>query len=210
MFTKTGKKQSTAAIAIFDVLPNGPNHAFVIGAKAMIGIALAAIAYGWSARPSRRQRASTSATRIPSPQPISQPPSASWNVNQPPWSSSPRLSQKLPAIADRLRREEALDVEDRDRRLPDHEHEHEDDRGRQPVERPAPDAPRERAARDRRDGDRLRAHLRHRVEVGAEVQRLAHARDELEVPRLLARLRPARVRQVDVDDVRDRGRGAAT
>src|SRR3954468_20295828 len=44
VFTKTGKKQRTAAIAIFDVLPNGPNHAFVIGAKAMIGTALAAIA----------------------------------------------------------------------------------------------------------------------------------------------------------------------
>src|SRR5436190_24033939 len=99
VLTKTGKKQRTAAIAIFDVLPNGPNHAFVIGAKAMIGTALAAIAYGISARPRRCQRASTIATRIPSPQPIAQPPSASWNVNQPPWRSSLRLSQKLPAIA---------------------------------------------------------------------------------------------------------------
>src|SRR5436190_1972797 len=57
VLTKTGKKQRTAAIAIFDVLPNGPNHAFVIGAKAMIGTALAAIAYGISARPRRRERA---------------------------------------------------------------------------------------------------------------------------------------------------------
>ena len=41
-----------------------PNQAFVIGAKAMIGTAFAAIAYGISASPSRRQRASTSATTI--------------------------------------------------------------------------------------------------------------------------------------------------
>src|SRR4051812_16771912 len=37
VLTNTGKKQMTPAIAIFDVLPNGPNHALVIGAKAMIG-----------------------------------------------------------------------------------------------------------------------------------------------------------------------------
>src|SRR5437016_169043 len=46
VFTSTGKKQSTAAIAIFDDLSSGENHAFVIGAKAMIGTAFAAIAYG--------------------------------------------------------------------------------------------------------------------------------------------------------------------
>ncbi len=45
------------------------NHWFVIGAKAMIGIAFAAIAYGISAVPSGRQRASTSATRIAMPEP---------------------------------------------------------------------------------------------------------------------------------------------
>ena len=68
-------------------------------AKAMIGTALAAIAYGMSARPRRCQRASTMAVTIPSPQPIAQPPSASWNVNQPPWRSSLLLVQKFPAIA---------------------------------------------------------------------------------------------------------------
>ena len=61
MFTSTGKKQSTAAIVIFDHGLRTPNHAFVIGAKAMIGIAFAAIMYGISALPSGRQRASTSA-----------------------------------------------------------------------------------------------------------------------------------------------------
>src|SRR5213078_3512422 len=44
VFTSTGKKQSTAAIAIFDDLLSGENQAFVIGAKAMIGTAFAAIA----------------------------------------------------------------------------------------------------------------------------------------------------------------------
>jgi len=39
------------------------NHAFVIGANAMIGTALAAIAYGISASPIRFQRAATSANR---------------------------------------------------------------------------------------------------------------------------------------------------
>src|SRR5215472_11876767 len=43
VFTSTGKKQSTAAIAIFDPFENGLNQAFMIGAKAMIGIAFAAI-----------------------------------------------------------------------------------------------------------------------------------------------------------------------
>src|SRR5438045_1623130 len=83
VFTSTGKKQSTAAIAIFDDLLSGENQAFVIGAKAMIGTAFAAIAYGISAFPSGRQRASTSAKRIARPLPIANPPSASWKVNQP-------------------------------------------------------------------------------------------------------------------------------
>ena len=49
----------------------------MIGAKAMIGIAFAAIMYGISARPTPRQRASTSATTSASPHPIANPPSAS-------------------------------------------------------------------------------------------------------------------------------------
>ena len=60
VFTSTGKKQSTAVIVIFDHELRMPNHAFVIGAKAMIGTALAAIMYGISAFPNGRQRASTS------------------------------------------------------------------------------------------------------------------------------------------------------
>ena len=40
----TGKKQMTAAITIFEAGERIPNQLFVIGAKAMIGIALAAMA----------------------------------------------------------------------------------------------------------------------------------------------------------------------
>src|SRR5918999_5851720 len=83
VLTKTGKKQITAAIAIFDSGSIAPNQLFVIGAKAMIGTALAAIAYGMIALPRPRQRASRSATRIAAAEPIAKPPSASLNVNQP-------------------------------------------------------------------------------------------------------------------------------
>ena len=44
VFTRTGKKQSTAAMTIFEAGFSRPNQLFVIGANAMIGIALAAIA----------------------------------------------------------------------------------------------------------------------------------------------------------------------
>ena len=44
VFTRTGKKQRMAAIAIFECGFRTPNHAFMIGANAMIGTALAAIA----------------------------------------------------------------------------------------------------------------------------------------------------------------------
>ena len=43
VFTSTGKKERTPAMAIFDHGLRIPNHAFVIGANAMMGIALAAI-----------------------------------------------------------------------------------------------------------------------------------------------------------------------
>src|SRR5579864_83188 len=70
VFTSTGKKHSTAAITIFENFENGENQASVIGAKAMIGIAFAAIAYGIRAPPTRRQRARASATTSARPQPI--------------------------------------------------------------------------------------------------------------------------------------------
>ena len=80
MFTITGKKTRIATIAIFDVFESGPNHWFVIGANAMIGTALAAIANGSSALPRLRKRARTIAARTASEQPITKPPSASEKV----------------------------------------------------------------------------------------------------------------------------------
>ena len=69
MVISTGKKQSTAAIAIFENGFSRPNQSFMIGAKAMIGIALAATAKGMKAVPSGRKAAKISATgsRGPSP-----------------------------------------------------------------------------------------------------------------------------------------------
>jgi hypothetical protein len=52
----------------------------VIGAKAMMGTAFAAIANGISAMPTFRNRARTSAARIPRPEPMTSPPAASLNV----------------------------------------------------------------------------------------------------------------------------------
>ena len=92
MFTITGKKQSTAATAIFDVAVSGSNQALKIGANAMIGIALAAIATGISARPSDRNRPTTIANRIPAPEPSRKPTNASLNVYQPAAQSVPRWS----------------------------------------------------------------------------------------------------------------------
>jgi hypothetical protein len=45
--------------------------------------------------PSRRKRASSSATRIAAPQPIAKPPSASLNVNQPALRNVSRSSQSV-------------------------------------------------------------------------------------------------------------------
>src|SRR5258708_28651759 len=59
VLTIVGKKQSTAAIDIFEIGFSSPNQLFVIGANAMIGTAFAAIANGMSAAPTLRKRAST-------------------------------------------------------------------------------------------------------------------------------------------------------
>src|SRR6266508_2876107 len=80
VLTITGKKQSTAAIAIFETWFSRPNQLLVIGAKAMIGTAFAAIAKGISAAPTPRKRASRSAARTPRPEPIAKPPAASLKV----------------------------------------------------------------------------------------------------------------------------------
>src|SRR5947209_17851454 len=65
VFTITGRKQRTAAMAIFECGDTSPNHAPAMGAKAMIGTALAAIAIGISAVPTLRKRPTTVATAMP-------------------------------------------------------------------------------------------------------------------------------------------------
>src|SRR5918999_2061516 len=95
VLTKTGKKQRTAAIAILESGFSRPNHWFVIGAKAMIGIAFAAIAYGITAERRVRKRARRGATSTAAEQPIANPPSASLNVYQPAFQSTSRSSQNV-------------------------------------------------------------------------------------------------------------------
>src|SRR5205823_12472493 len=80
VLTIVGKKQRTAAIAIFETGLRSPNQLFVIGENAMIGTAFAAIANGISAAPTLRNRARRSAVRTPSPEPIAKPPAASLSV----------------------------------------------------------------------------------------------------------------------------------
>src|SRR5690349_11316229 len=77
VLTITGKNTRIPAMAIFEVFSSGPNHWFVIGANAMIGTALAAMANGISARPSRRKRDITTAEATARALPTTHPPNAS-------------------------------------------------------------------------------------------------------------------------------------
>src|SRR4051812_27090283 len=99
-FTITGKKHSTAATAIFELGESGSNQALKIGAKAMIGIAFAAIAIGMSARPSDWKRPTTTAKAIPADEPITNPQNASLNVYQPALQSESRCSKNVRTISD--------------------------------------------------------------------------------------------------------------
>ena len=90
--------------------------------------------YGISAVLSRLQRASPSATRIPRPQPITKPPSASLNVNQPARQSRSRLSQNVPRMSESGGSRKRCTSRPRTRPLPGGDPEHEDAR---PGPRPA-------------------------------------------------------------------------
>src|SRR5581483_2002589 len=98
VFTVTGKKQRTAAIAIFDCAVIGLNQAPKIGANAMIGTAFAAMKIGISALPTVRKRLTIVAATIPRPEPIAKPPSASLNVYQPAGQSEWRCVQNTLTI----------------------------------------------------------------------------------------------------------------
>ncbi len=141
--TSTGKKQRTAAITIFESWLSVPNQLFVIGAKAMIGIAFAAIANGISAVASSRQRARTSATTIPAEHPITQPPNASWNVNHACAPERVALGPRGSRDVGGRRQQEVLDVEAADEPLPERDAGDEDDDGGEPV----PEAAARRARR---------------------------------------------------------------
>ena len=136
MFTSTGKKHRTAAIVTFDQGLRSPNHAFVIGANAMIGTAFAAIMYGIRALPNGRQRARTSAAMIAAPLPSTKPPTASLRVIHAPRRSRSRSSIKRSDDVGEPREQEVLDPEHvREEPLPGGKPEGEDrDRGR-----PVPD-----------------------------------------------------------------------
>ena len=151
MFTITGKKTRIAAIAIFDVFSSGPNHWFVIGAKAMIGTAFAAIANGISARPSAAETGehdrSEDGERAADHE-------AAERFGE---GVDPGCEQLLAALPERVedrrrrREQEALDVEHAHERFPGEDPEHEHRRRGDPVDDAAPDAGAERPARKRRD-----------------------------------------------------------
>src|SRR5262249_54329455 len=99
-----GKKQSTGGMTICETGLIRPNQLLVIGANAMIGTALAAIASGMRAVPTVRNRASSSAARTPRLAPIANPPSASLSVYRPACHRAPLLSQNDFAMSDGLGR----------------------------------------------------------------------------------------------------------
>ena len=103
-----------------------PNQAFAIGAKAMIGIALAAMKYGINAEPTARKRASTRAAAIPNEQPMTKPQKASVNVYHPAGQRMCRSSQNAESDLARLREQELLDPERLHGELPADQAEHED------------------------------------------------------------------------------------
>ena len=190
--TSTGKKQSAAAITIFDHGLSVPNHALVIGANAMIGIAFAAIMYGISAFPSGRQRASASAETIATRVPSTRPPSASLNVIQAPVHKQVAFDPERVHDVGEPRQEEALDTQPvGEHPLPARETDREhDDRG-EPAAHPGGD-PRRVPWRGRGDAahGRVRRRRSDRARHRHRVQQLANLGDELEEPRVLARVDP--------------------
>jgi hypothetical protein len=91
----TGKKTSTATIIIFETGLVTPNQLFMIGAKATIGIAFAAMAKGIRALRAKTKRAVSSATSTPPTKPIANPPTASMSVLKPAWLSRGHCSSKV-------------------------------------------------------------------------------------------------------------------
>ena len=76
-----------------------PNQLLAIGAKATMGMALAAIANGIRAPRANAYRAVRKATMRPATRPIANPPAASISVVTPARNSSSASSAKAPAMA---------------------------------------------------------------------------------------------------------------
>ena len=70
-------------MAIFETGLSAPNQLLKIGASAMIGMALMAIATGSSALLKLAKRDETIPVRMPAPQPRTKPQKAFWKVTQP-------------------------------------------------------------------------------------------------------------------------------
>ena len=194
-----GKKQRTAAIAIFEKGLSSPNQLFVIGENAMIGTAFAAIASGISAVPEpmearEQQRHEDSERRAQD--------EAAERLLERVDPGAPQRAFVVPEgrrDVGRLRQQERLHVEERRQALPEHDSE----RRRRPA----------RAA-SRRDGgseallDGGRPLARRAAVAGSE--RLANRGDQLEEVRVLARLVRTWLRQVDLDDRRRPDRAGPT
>ena len=206
VLTRTGKKQSAAAITIFDQGLNVPNHAFVIGANAITGMAFAAIRYGMSAFPSGRQRASTSAATI-APR-AAEHEAAERLLERDPGGRRERVAVLPERAAGRPRGAAGGSSSPRARRGRPTASRRSRSRRRAPPEarraRPPTRAAEPAAVPRRRD----RAHSGSLRLDGVEL--LPDLGDELEEPRLLARPDAARLRQVDRRRRLRCGRAAAT
>ena len=173
MLTITGKNTITATTIIFESGLVIVNHWFMIGAKAMMGMALATVAMG--TRPCRieTQRPAARATATPSTTPISSPPTASIRVRSPAPQMIEKFSDESGGDLAGLRQHEGLHVEQADQTLPRNQHGDEGDRGRQVSDR--------RPGHDEasRNGGPVTTPVR-------TAQRLAHLGDRLEEPLVLA------------------------
>src|SRR4051794_29213714 len=98
VLTRTGKKTITATIVTRGSRLSGPNQLRVIGAKAMIGIALAPMATGSNRSRAVAQRAVARPQTVPSATPTTRPPIASAPVKRTPRTSVGHSETRLPAM----------------------------------------------------------------------------------------------------------------
>src|SRR5262245_7107627 len=100
----TGKNTRPAAIIAFENWESTPNQLLKIGANAMIGIELAAIANGMSEPRTIPERAARTPTTMPPTEPMTRPPTISTSVYTVALASSGRFACHAAAIATGLGR----------------------------------------------------------------------------------------------------------